>query len=160
MPRPTSCPWRGPASSVAARSAGVPLTVQSAYRSEALQAAVFSGWMRASGVAAARRTSARPGHSEHQLGTAIDFRSADSLQPPWDYPDWGSTPAGMWAAENAWQYGFILSYPKDMQAETCYAYEPWHYRYVGRDVARDVHGTGMTLRRYLWEQQKSDFPPP
>jgi D-alanyl-D-alanine carboxypeptidase len=140
--------------------AGAEVAVRGAYRSYADQELVFADWVKKVGKKAARQYSARPGHSEHQLGTAIDFRSADSLQPPWDYPDWGATPAGIWMAANAWQYGFIESYPKDMQVETCYAHEPWHYRYVGRDVAKAVHESGKTLRRFLWDQQKGDFPPP
>ena len=95
--------------------------------------------------------SARPGHSEHQLGTAIDFRSADDPTPPWELDDFADTAAGGWLHDHAWEYGFVLSYPKGEAAETCYAYEPWHYRYVGRDVAAAIHASGETPRRYLWE---------
>jgi D-alanyl-D-alanine carboxypeptidase len=130
---------------------GEEIAVRWAYRSYAEQAGAFAYWVRTSGRQEALRLSARPGHSEHQLGTTIDFRSADSFRPPWDYPDWGTTGPGIWMAQNAWRYGFVLSYPKGQQSETCYGYEPWHYRYVGRDLARDVHGSGQTLRRYLWD---------
>jgi D-alanyl-D-alanine carboxypeptidase len=54
-------------------------------------------------------------------------------------------------ARNAWRFGFVMSYPKGREAETCYAYEPWHYRYVGREVAQAIHDSGLTPRRYLWE---------
>jgi zinc D-Ala-D-Ala carboxypeptidase len=131
--------------------AGAEIAVRWAYRSYGEQAGAFAYWVRTSGRQEALRLSARPGHSEHQLGTAVDFRSANSLRPPWDYPDWGATAPGAWMAENAWHYGFVLSYPKGGTPETCYGYEPWHYRYVGRDVARAVHESGETLRRYLWE---------
>lgn len=51
---------------------------------------------------------------------------------------------------NAWKYGFVLSYPKGMEREVCYKYEPWHYRYVGKPLARRIHNSGLTVRRYLW----------
>ncbi len=51
---------------------------------------------------------------------------------------------------NAWRYGFVLSYPADLTSVSCYKYEPWHYRYVGRPIAAEVHGLGITLREYLW----------
>ena len=132
-------------------AAGAEVAVRWAYRSFAEQQHVFGLYSRQSGRDYALTISARPGHSEHQMGTAIDFRSADSLTPPWDYKDWGTTKPGRWMGENAWRYGFVLSYPKDMTDETCYAYEPWHYRYVGRDVAAAIHASGLTPRRYLWE---------
>jgi D-alanyl-D-alanine carboxypeptidase len=52
--------------------------------------------------------------------------------------------------DNAWRYGFVLSYPKDAQDLTCYAYESWHYRYVGRVLAQQIHDSGVTPREYLW----------
>jgi zinc D-Ala-D-Ala carboxypeptidase len=132
-------------------AAGAEIAVRWAYRSYGEQAGAFAYWVRTSGRQEALRLSARPGHSEHQLGTTIDFRSADSLKAPWDYPDWATTSPGACMGENAWRFGFVMSYPRDMQSETCYGYEPWHYRYVGRKIAKDVHASGETLRRYLWE---------
>ncbi len=139
------------AMAAAARRAGDGIAVRSAYRSYADQAAVFRSWVRQHGYAAALLESARPGHSEHQLGLAIDFRSASSSRAPWDYPDWARTGPGRWMKNNAWQYGFIMSYPKGKTASTCYEYEPWHYRYVGRAEAAAVHASGEVLRRYLWD---------
>src|SRR5262249_10020073 len=130
---------------------GAEIAIRWAYRSYAEQQGAFAYWVRQSGKQAALQKSARPGHSEHQLGTAIDFRSADSLEAPWDYPDWATTPAGAWMLQNAWRYGFVLSYPKGKQAVTCYAYEPWHYRYVGRDLADQIHQSGLTPREFLWK---------
>ena len=127
------------------------IAIRWAYRSYAEQQGAFGYWVNQSGEAAALKKSARPGHSEHQLGTAIDFRSADSLEPPWDYDDWATTEAGTWMLANAWRFGFVLSYPKGKEAQTCYAYEPWHYRYVGRDLARQIHASGETPREFLWE---------
>jgi zinc D-Ala-D-Ala carboxypeptidase len=136
----------------AAKDAGIDLQLQSAYRSYSYQATVFQGWVNKQGEEAARQSSARPGHSEHQLGTAMDFRSA--LGPPaWELEDWATTPEGAWLAEHAWQYGFIMSYPKGKEATSCYIYEPWHYRYVGKDAAKEIKESGLTLRAWLWKEQ-------
>ena len=132
----------------AGRAAGVQLAVQSAYRSYALQVATFAGWVARAGRAEALRFSARPGHSEHQLGTAIDFRSAGGPEP-WNH-DWARTPEGAWLAANAWRYGWVMSYPRGARAKSCYGYEPWHYRYVGRALAGEIHASGLTPRVYLW----------
>jgi D-alanyl-D-alanine carboxypeptidase len=136
----------------AAEAAGVPLAIQSAYRSHGYQAGTFESWVAQLGREAALRTSARPGHSEHQLGTAIDFRSADG-PPAWDLPDWGATPAGAWLAEHGWRYGFVMSYPAGLEEETCYDYEPWHFRYLGRNEAAAQRASGLTLRAWLWSQR-------
>lgn len=105
--------------------------------------------MSVGGYEYALRTSARPGHSEHQLGTTVDVTSAGGA-PPWNYSDWAATPAGAWMAANAWRYGFVMSYPRGSFATVCYDYEPWHYRYVGRDVAARMVAGGLTLREWLW----------
>jgi D-alanyl-D-alanine carboxypeptidase len=133
----------------AARLAGARLGIQSAYRSYANQQSTFAGWVATSGLAAALRASARPGHSEHQLGTAIDFKSYGG-PAPWG-GDWATTRAGAWMARNAWRYGFIMSYPRGVSpAKTCYSYEPWHYRYFGPTVAAEIHASGLTSREWLW----------
>ena len=118
----------------AAAARGVHLAVQSGYRSEAYQARVHEGWRASLGAERAALVSARPGHSEHQLGTAVDLRSADG-PPAWDLKDWAATPEGAWVAEQALAFGFVVSYPRDALATACYDYEPWHLRWVGRDVA-------------------------
>jgi zinc D-Ala-D-Ala carboxypeptidase len=135
----------------AARDAGKAFAVQSAYRSYQYQVTTYQGWVARSSEEEARKVSARPGHSEHQLGTALDLRSADDATPPWELDDFATTPAGKWLRDHAWRYGFVMSYPKGAADETCYAYEPWHYRYVGRDVAAAIHASGQSPRRYLWE---------
>ena len=135
-----------------AAAAGVPLAVQSAYRSHAYQAQTFEYWVNLQGREAALKSSARAGHSEHQLGTALDFRSADG-PPAWELEDWAQTPAGAWLAQNAWRYGFVMSYPKGKQDTTCYTYEPWHYRYVGKETARALSESNLTLREWLWNNQ-------
>ena len=135
-----------------AAAKGVPLAVQSAYRSYAYQAQTFDYWVNLQGREAALKSSARAGHSEHQLGTALDFRSADG-PPAWELEDWAQTPAGAWLEQNAWRYGFVMSYPRGKQSVTCYTYEPWHYRYVGKEAARALKETGLTLREWLWRSQ-------
>lgn len=136
----------------AARHDGAGIAVRSAYRSYAQQKAVFQSWVNQYGYQAALQGSARAGHSEHQLGTTIDFRSANSTRAPWDYPDWATTQAGAWMKANAWKYGFVMSYPKGKSRVSCYDYESWHYRYYGRALARKIHDSGTVPRRYLWKQ--------
>ena len=138
----------------AARKAGVRLAVESAYRSEAQQHRTFAGWVRTSGEAEARRFSARAGHSEHQLGTAIDFKAAGGGSP-WT-PAFARSRHARWLAANAWRFGWIQSYPPGAETQTCYGAEAWHYRYVGRDVAAEVHASGMTLRAWLWLHPSAD----
>jgi D-alanyl-D-alanine carboxypeptidase len=129
------------------REAGVSVIVESAYRSYGNQAATFDSWVSRLGYAAALVRSARPGHSEHQLGTAIDVTS-----PGWGgrFGDWAvESPEGAWMAANAWRYGFVMSYPFGSQAQTCFSYEPWHYRWIGRDVAAEHRSSGLQLRQFL-----------
>ena len=135
----------------AARAAGARLAVASAYRSYQSQVATFSSWVSRLGYATAIVGSARPGHSEHQLGTTIDFKTYGAGDPGSirGY-DWAKSRAGAWMMRNAWRYGWVLSYPQGLRAQVCYGYEPWHYRYIGRDLARQVHDLGWTLRRFLW----------
>jgi D-alanyl-D-alanine carboxypeptidase len=136
----------------AARAAGNPIAVQSGYRSYATQASTFNGWVAQLGYDMALKVSAQPGHSEHQLGLAIDFKSKGG-KAPWNYADWGKTAAGRWMSNDAWEYGFVLSYPKGVSQDvTCYRWEPWHYRYVGRDLAAAIHQADLTTREYMWQQ--------
>jgi D-alanyl-D-alanine carboxypeptidase len=132
----------------------VRLAVESAYRSEARQEKTFAGWVRTSGEAEARRFSARVGHSEHQLGTAIDFNAAGGGSP-WT-PAFARSRHARWLAANAWRFGWIQSYPQGAETQTCYGAEAWHYRYVGRDVAAEVHASGTTLRAWLWLHASAD----
>jgi zinc D-Ala-D-Ala carboxypeptidase len=131
-------------------AAGMTIEVESAYRTYADQAATFDGWVARIGHDGALVRSARPGHSEHQLGTAIDV-----VSPGWSgrFGDWAVESAeGAWMAEHAWQYGFVMSYPADGIDDTCYGYEPWHYRWIGREAAAEHRASGLTLRRFLERQ--------
>ena len=141
----------------AAGTAGAAIGVHSPYRSYSQQVSVFKHWVDVHGYTRALQLSARPGHSEHQTGLAVDFRS----DPPVDTlaTSWGATPAGKWMRNHAWEYGFIMSYPKGKIATVCYDYEPWHFRYVGRTVAAQVHASGQTLREYLWANDTTTVVP-
>ncbi len=129
------------------RAAGLQVMVESAYRSYGAQAATFDSWVAQLGYGAALARSARPGHSEHQLGTALDLTS-----PGWGgrFGDWAAESAeGAWMAAHGWEYGFVMSYPAGSQAVTCFTYEPWHYRWIGRTAAAAQRESGLHLRAFL-----------
>lgn len=128
----------------AASKAGFSLYANSAYRSYQEQAATFQYWVNTSGLAYAERTSAHAGHSEHQLGTTADV-GARGLE----LEAFAGTPEAAWLAANSYKYGFIVSYPDGKESITGYAPEPWHIRYVGKDVAQKVKDSGLTLHEYL-----------
>ena len=130
----------------AALNAAHPLVVLSSYRSYSLQELTFDYWVGVGGYEQALRTSARPGHSEHQLGTVVDF--GDGSAAPWEYADWATTPSGAWLSAHAAEYGFVMSFPKGATNVTCYDYEPWHYRWVGRDLAKQLVVAATPLRSY------------
>ena len=124
-----------------ARKDGISLSIISGFRSYASQQSVFASKVRQHGRAEAERRSARPGHSEHQTGFAIDVNSISQ--------SWGETRAGRWVAANAHRYGFIVRYPRGEEKVTGYRWEPWHLRYVGTGVATHLKKTGLTLDEYL-----------
>jgi D-alanyl-D-alanine carboxypeptidase len=140
------------AMAAASRKAGKPLAVRSTYRSYDYQKALFNSYVRSYGYAKAVSFSARPGHSEHQMGTTIDFTTAPSVPLSTRF---GDSPPGKWIARNGWRYGFIMSYPKGKKSASCYSYEPWHWRYFGRDLAGKIHASGQVPRRYLYENFES-----
>jgi D-alanyl-D-alanine carboxypeptidase len=135
----------------AARANGTPLRVTSGFRDFEQQQWLYDREVRNFGLEMGRLRVARPGHSEHHLGTTFDFGSKIDRTPAWKFEDWATTPTGAFLKDNAWRYGFVMSYPKDQQATTCYQYEPWHWRYLGRDMAAAVVESGLTLREYLWQ---------
>lgn len=119
-----------------ATSDGIHLQVLSAYRSFATQAALKSGYKVTYGVGTANQFSADQGYSEHQLGTTVDFTNptvGDRLD------GFDGTAEYKWLTDNAYKYGFVLSYPKN---NAYYQYEPWHWRYVGVDLAIKLHNEG------------------
>lgn len=129
----------------AANKDGYQLFAESSYRSYQQQVAAFASNVAAGGLEYAERTSARAGHSEHQLGTTTDVAS-----PTASFEQLEGTAEAAWIANNSWKYGFIVSYPTpESEAITGYAWEPWHIRWVGKDVAAKVHNSGKTLHEYL-----------
>jgi D-alanyl-D-alanine carboxypeptidase len=137
----------------AAAAAGAQLGIVSAYRSYDTQVWTYSYWVNELGYDYAIFSSARPGHSEHQLGLAIDFQSYGGPEP-WMYHNFATdTAAGQWLAANAWKYGFIMSYPYGSTPKTCYGFEPWHYRYFGVEEAALIHASGLTTREWMWRRQ-------
>ena len=130
-----------------ANTAGHEILVLSAYRSYEAQQRTFARWVSELGEEQAQRESARPGHSEHQLGQAADLTSA---AVGWDLvPAFGETPAGQWVETHLHEYGFALSYPRGGEPVTGYLYEPWHIRYVGPACATEWQASGLTLIEVL-----------
>lgn len=122
----------------AAESSEVPLRIASAYRSFAEQGALKGAYTRRYGTGA-NQFSADQGYSEHQLGTAVDVTTPTLGS---SFTSFGSTAAYQWMKDNAHQYGFILSYPENNQY---YQYEPWHWRFVGVDLATRLHREGKAF---------------
>ena len=130
----------------AAEANGTPIVVISGYRSFDYQANLFADRTTEVGEEAASLRTARPGHSEHQLGTAVDVLDPGVGDLTTAF---GQTPAGQWVAAHAHEYGFVLSYPEGARDRTCYEFEPWHLRYVGRDLAAQIHESGSTAREWM-----------
>jgi len=132
----------------AARDDGVALSIRSAYRSYQTQKELFRDYVSRHGEAEANRFSARPGQSEHQLGTTVDFGGTGA-----DFTAaFADTKQGRWLVANAHRYGFAKSYPAGKEHITGYIYEPWHYRYIGVERAGEWKASGLTLKEYLQQQ--------
>ncbi len=127
----------------AATAQGHQLMVGSAYRSAVTQNSLFNSYVASAGLEEASKYSARPGRSEHQLGLSVDISSLS--QACYLEECFTSTPDGEWLANNAYKYGFALRYIKGKEAITGYNFEPWHYRYVGVDLATALHQSGLAL---------------
>jgi len=126
-----------------ASKAGYQLMIGSGYRSAALQKIYFDSLASSVGTVAANNAIAFPGQSEHQTGLAADISTVS--QNCYLSDCFGATPDGMWLVNNAYKYGFILRYPLGKESITGYQYEPWHFRYVGIDLATALHQSGLTL---------------
>lgn len=130
----------------ASAQAGQSMSALSGYRSYATQSAVYNNYVRTDGQASADTYSARPGHSEHQTGLAVDVGNGTCNL----YACFGNTAAGQWLAANAHLYGFIIRYPDGKTAITGYQYEPWHLRYVGVDLATEMQSKKIsTLEEFF-----------
>lgn len=112
----------------------------SAYRSYNYQVNLYDKYVQKDGKEAADIYSARPGYSEHQTGLCTDINDISS--------SFEGTDASNWLVDNAYKYGFILRFPKGKEDITGYTYEPWHYRYVGKNAAKIIHDNDLTLEEY------------
>lgn len=139
----------------AAATDGVTLLVSSAYRSYAVQQQTYQYWVSVNGQKVADQLSARPGYSEHQTGLAIDFASPEGCRLEECYRD---TLAGQWLAKNAPRYGYILRFPDGRQSVTGYRFEPWHYRYVGVQIAQEYVSSGAkTFEEFIGTGAAPDY---
>lgn len=140
----------------AAAKKGLGLVLQSGYRSYASQVSVYNGWVASIGKKAADLQSARPGYSEHQTGLSVDIASATAgctIQSCF-----AGTPEGKWLKRNAWKFGWHLRYPKGKTDITGYKYEPWHWRYVGVDLAAELNLTPkITLEEFFGLPPAPDY---
>lgn len=125
----------------AAKEEGLTLKIVSGYRSYQKQDKVYHNYAARDGAALADRYSARAGSSEHQTGYAMDINSVRQ--------SFAETKEGQWLAAHCAEYGFILRYPKDKEAETGFMYEPWHIRYLGVELAQKITESGLCLEEYL-----------
>lgn len=116
----------------------------STYRSYEYQVDLYNKYVKSDGKDAADTYSGRPGNSEHQTGLAVDVYNQTET-----YTNFEKTKEYNWMQENAYKYGFILRFPKDKENETGYEFESWHYRYVGKDIAKYIHKHNITLEEYI-----------
>lgn len=140
----------------AAHRQGINLVFQSGYRSYPTQVAVYNGWVASIGRAAADRQSARPGYSEHQTALSVDIAAAD--RECTIKACFGRTPEGRWLLRNAPTFGWHLRYPRGKTAITGYIYEPWHWRYVGIELAAELSLTPrITLEEFFGLPAAPDY---
>lgn len=127
----------------AARSDGITIEIISGFRSYSRQSNIYNNYVAHDGKENADRYSARAGHSEHQTGLAMDINSLNVA--------FENTKEGKWLKNNSYKYGFILRYTKEGENITGYMYEPWHYRYVGVELATKLYNNGnwIPLEEYF-----------
>ncbi len=125
-----------------ATSMGLSIYIASGYRSYQYQNTLYNNYSAVSGTDGADTYSARAGHSEHQTGLCFDLNSVEL--------SFADTSEGKWIQNQAYLYGFIIRYPKGKESITGYQYEPWHLRYVGKDLASKLYNDGdwITLEEY------------
>jgi D-alanyl-D-alanine carboxypeptidase len=135
------------------------LILNSGFRTYSTQKALYERTKATRGLAVAEKLSARPGHSEHQLGLAADFSARG--QGCVILTCFGNTEAGRWLEDNAHEHGFILRYPRGYRAITGFQYEPWHFRYVGVELATEMKTKGIKTLEELWELESApDYATP
>lgn len=133
----------------ASKNDGIDLSVVSAYRSYSTQESTYNYWISYYNncISCTDKVSARAGHSQHQLGTTLDFSTneiGDVLGSQFN-----NTKASNWLENNAYKYGFVIGYPQGYESTTGYSYESWHYRYIGKSNALEQKSSGMILEMYL-----------
>lgn len=140
----------------AAATAGHDVRIISAFRDYNLQVQLYNGYIARDGQSAADTYSARPGHSEHQTGLTVDL---DDYGACYLAECFGATPAGQWLAANAAVHGFIVRYPTGKESVTGFMPEPWHFRYVGPELAAEMQATGVsTLEEFFGLPAAPGYP--
>ena len=124
----------------AAANDGIELFVASGFRDYEYQVDLYNKYVNIDGPELADTYSARPGYSEHQTGLTADINSADE--------SFEGTPEAIWLDKNCYKYGFIVRYPKGKDQYTGYEYEPWHLRYVGKEKAKKLYESGLSMEEY------------
>ena len=128
---------------------GIDIYLSSGFRSYETQTYLYNGYVYYYGQATADTFSARPGHSEHQTGLAIDCNIISDA--------FIGTPEAIWLEEHCHEYGFIIRYPRGKESITGYKYEPWHIRYIGAENAKMIHDSGLTLEEYFGISSVYDY---
>lgn len=123
---------------------GYKIIAVSTYRNFEYQDHLFNYYVETKGEEYALNCSAKPGHSEHQTGLAVDVMGSNN-----DYDEFEKSIEFNWMNENCYKYGFILRYPKGKENITGFKYEPWHFRYVGEEAAKDIYQNNLTLEEYI-----------
>ena len=129
-----------------AKEEGYNIRAVSTYRSYDYQTSLYNNYVKQDGVENADKYSARAGFSEHQTGLAVDVDNVTS-----NFNNFENTEEYKWMLENAYKYGFILRYPKGKEDITGYIYEPWHYRYVGIEIASFINQNNITYEEYYFK---------
>lgn len=132
----------------AAQKEDIAIVVTSGFRDPSFQKALYDDWLKNNPNSDTEPTVAKPTYSEHQLGTAVDVTTPEIYNTS-AASNFDTTQAFAWLAKHAHKYGFTLSYPKGKESVTGYAYEPWHWRYVGVDLAKELRDNNETFSEYL-----------
>lgn len=133
----------------AAKNDNIKLYVVSGYRTEKQQNGLFNNNVKRNGIEHALMYSAKSNYSEHQLGLAIDINNVNVK--------FEKTKEYTWLKENSYKYGFIERYPKNKEFITGYGYEPWHYRYLGVDIATKLYEENITYEEYLVKYARNSY---
>lgn len=126
-----------------AKKSGFNFILNGAYRDYKVQEKTYNNEKNSKGIAQADKVISRPGHSEHQTGLAFDI---NIYQKKFD--KFEDTEEFKWLVDNSYKFGFILRYPKDKENITGYIFEPWHFRYVGKDIAKYIYENRITFEEY------------